>query len=147
MGDEQEAARSGKTAADVRGEVLVAAKKAEDDRLAALAEEFPYQAIITCGNSQLSVLACFSGRGGVDTELELRNGSSYGLYKIYQINDIGTREREGLVVNLRKTFELKLQNANDMLVLNVRIVETRTRQEVFTKSAGTFGVIRVGNGL
>jgi hypothetical protein len=94
--------------------------------------------------NHINVLACFSGRH-VGTELELRNGDQYGLYKVYEISKLGTETRDGLRIDLRRNFALKVQNSSDSLVLTVTIVESATNKRVFQKSAAKFGVVSVAN--
>ena len=108
--------------------------------------DFPYHALVSCGmhGSHINVLACFSGRH-VGTEMELRNGDQYGLYKVYEISKLGTETRDGLRIELRRNFALKVQNSSDSLVLTVTIVESATNKRVFQKSAAKFGVVSVAN--
>ena len=139
-------------------QIAIAKKQAEENRRtkaiedankaienAKLAKEFPYYAVISCGmNGQhINILACFGG--DVQTEIELANGSNYGLYKIYQISNLGQQTREGMVINLRKSFNLKAQNSHEMLVLGVKVFNRATNQIVFQKQVARFGVISVRN--
>ncbi len=124
-------------------------RREEEKRLEAFAQEYPYQAIFTCGfnNDHINILACFSGGGsGVDTELELRNGSSYRLLKPWEIGSLGQDSyRVGFTVPLRSTFGIKAQNSSDNLILGLKIINTKTNATVFEKSVGHYGVIRVTN--
>ena len=106
--------------------------------------DFPYHALVSCGmqGNHINVLACFSGRH-VGTELELRNGDQYGLYKVYEISKLGTETRDGLRIELRRNFALKVQNSSDSLILTVTIVESATNKRVFQKSAAQYGVVSV----
>lgn len=108
--------------------------------------DFPYYAIVSCGmyGNHINVLACFTGRH-VGTELELRNGDQYGLYKVYEISQLGNETSEGLRINLRRNFALKVQNSSDSLVLTVTILESATNKKMFQKSAAKFGVVSVAN--
>lgn len=112
---------------------------------AQFANNFPYYALVTCGfrGQHTNVLACFGGRVG--TELELRNGSSYGLYKVHEIRNLGQETREGLRIDLRRNFELKAQNSDDTLILGVKIIDRRTNETVFERQVSRFGVISVRN--
>ena len=125
------------------------AQKAEQERIAKERDRaFPYIAFITCGTQgqHINVLACFAGaHGGVDTELELRNGKQYGLYKVYDISNLGEESRKGLAIKLSRSFQLTAQNASDILVLGVRIVDRATGRTLFEKQVGMFGVIKVRN--
>ncbi|MCE2879809.1 MAG: cell envelope integrity protein TolA [Comamonadaceae bacterium] len=89
----------------------------------------------------MNVLACFAGRVG--TELELRNGPRYGLYKVHEIGSLGQETREGLRINLQKKFELKAQNSDETLILGVKIVDRSTNETLFEKQVGRFGVISI----
>ena len=130
-----------------------ALKKADQDKEAAekqkqakTSKEFPYYALITCGMgwNHLNTLVCFSGEH-VDTEIEIRNGPEYGMYKVYDIFKLGRETSKGLEINLRQKFELKVQNADDSLVLGVRVFGRASGKMLFQKQVGKFGVIGVSN--
>ncbi|MCI0557335.1 MAG: hypothetical protein MN733_02490 [Nitrososphaera sp.] len=108
-----------------------------------------YVAYLTCGmgDNHLNILGCFSNRSSGDTELELKNGDEYGLYKVYNIRSLGQEtQQDGLIINLKAPFEIKAQNADDTLILGIKIVETNTGNVVFRKQVGTYGVIAVTSG-
>lgn len=117
----------------------------ERERVAAekLAKEFPYYAIISCGMNQqhMNVLACFAGRVG--TELELRNGTEYGMYRAHEISGLGQDTQEGLIINLRSNFSLKVQNSSDQLILGIKIIQRSTDKVVFVKQAAKYQTISV----
>jgi hypothetical protein len=119
----------------------------EQERVAneKLAKEFPFYAIVSCGMNQqhINVLACFAGRVG--TELELRNGTEYGMYKAHEITGVGQDTPEGLMINLRNNFSLKVQNSNDQLILGVKIIQRSTNKVVFVKQAASYQMISIGN--
>jgi murein DD-endopeptidase MepM/ murein hydrolase activator NlpD len=121
------------------------AERVERERAerARMASTFPYYALITCGfrGQHTNVLACFAGRVG--TEIELRNGSRYGLYKVHEISGLGQESREGLRIDLQKKFELRAQNSDETLILGVKIVDRSTNETLFEKQVGRFGVISV----
>lgn len=121
-----------------------AAEKARIDR-ENYAKEFPYYALITCGFQQqhMNIHACFSGRVG--TEIELRNGNQYGLYKVYEIHRLGQEMRNGFKVNLRREFELRAQNSSDTLTLGVVIIDVKTEKVLFQQQVARFGVISIRN--
>lgn len=130
-----------------------ALKKADQDKEAAekqkqakTSKEFPYYALITCGMgwNHLNTLVCFSGEH-VGTEIEIRNGPEYGMYKVYDIFKLGRETGKGLEINLRQKFELKVQNADDSLILGVRVYERASGKMLFQKQVGKFGVIGVSN--
>jgi hypothetical protein len=121
------------------------AERVERERAerARIASTFPYYALITCGfrGQHTNVLACFAGRVG--TEIELRNGAKYGLYKVHEISGLGQETREGLRIDLQKKFELRAQNSDETLILGVKIVDRSTNETLFEKQVGRFGVISV----
>jgi hypothetical protein len=115
----------------------------EKQQKAQYAKDFPYYAYITCGfNGQhLNIMACFGGNVG--TEIELRNGNEYGLYKIHQIPGLGRETRDGLLIDLRHNFELTAQNSSESLILGVNIYNRLTDEMTFQKQVSTYGVIAV----
>jgi hypothetical protein len=50
-----------------------------------------------------------------------------------------------LVIDLRQNFELNMQNANEHLILNLKIYNTINDQIIFEKSASRFGTISISN--
>jgi hypothetical protein len=120
-------------------------RRAEVAENARMAAEFPYVAKLTCtiygNNTALAV--CFGGR--VDTEIELKNGTQYGLYKFYQFNEIGNETNEGMTINLRKNFSIKAQNSHDKFILGIKIYDRKTNNIIYEKQVSQFGVISVGN--
>ena len=112
-------------------------------------EEFvrdnPFEAVLSCGfrGQHMNIAACFAGgRQSADTELEVRSGSQYALYKSWELNRAGTEERgTGLIIPLKANFEIKAQNCNDSLTLTLKIRETANGREVFVKSAAQYGVV------
>ena len=116
-------------------------------RREAYAKEFPYEAVISCEfqGRHSNLVPCFAGgRNDASTELEIRNGTNYGMYKSYDLYRLGSEQSgEGLIVPLGNTFEVKAQNASDTLTLTVKIRETATGKNIYTKSAAQYGVVRV----
>ena len=110
------------------------------------AADFPFVAYISCmvGTQKTRIQACMSSRS-VQTEIELKNGSEYRMYKMFEVDNIGHWNGEELVVDLRSSFELKAQNADETLTLNVVIKNRATGATVFQKSAAKFGVIAIKN--
>jgi hypothetical protein len=143
--DERNAALLRKSPTEVRESRLRTTQETQAAERAQLAQQYPYQAIIVCGNPQLVTTACFSAGHNVYTDLELRNGEDYGLYKIYQISQLGRVTPQGRVIDLREHFEIKMQNGSEMLTLSLRIIDTKTGKEIFRKDAGRFDVISVAN--
>ena len=105
------------------------------------AKEYPFYAEVACGNN-FPVYACFAGR--TKTELELRNGNEYKMYQLTDIMQIQGGGR-GLSFDLRKNFQIKMQNSSDHMILNLKIYNRATNQIVFEKSAARFGVISASN--
>tara|TARA_B110000003_G_scaffold112055_1_gene114689 strand:+ start:563 stop:1702 length:1140 start_codon:yes stop_codon:yes gene_type:complete len=122
------------------------AKRKAEIAAAALAKEFPYYVVMSCGfnGSHMNILACFSGDYS-DTNLELTNGSDYGLYQIQQLSSLGKETNEGLVINLRSTFSLTAQNASDNLILGAKVYSRASGQVVFQKQVAKYGSILVSN--
>jgi hypothetical protein len=113
---------------------------------AAPATSAGFTAVISCGmsgNQNLNVLGCFAGDPG--TEIELHNGDQYGLYKAYQIPQLGTMTDRGLEIKLQGSFQLVAQNSSRNLILGVRILADGTGQQVFAKQVSQFGTIDVSN--
>jgi flagellar biosynthesis GTPase FlhF len=160
IADEKEAAIAAKKAQEEAERQKVANARAEQERIqkeeAALkaqraqeekqrleyAKEFPFYAVITCGNN-FPVHACFSG--DVRTEIELRNGNAYKMYTLVDIMQIRPNQQRGITFDLRNNFELKMQNSQDSLILNLKVYNRATQQIVYEKSAARFGVIRISN--
>jgi hypothetical protein len=119
------------------------AKEQEEERQRQkqFAQAFPFYAVVTCGEN-FPVHACFSGR--VNTELELRNGNEYKMYTLVDIMQI-PQNQNGISFNLQNKFNIKMQNSNDTLILNLKIYSRANNSIVFEKSAARFGVIRASN--
>jgi len=117
------------------------------------ASEFPFYAEITCGrpngSSKYDIMVCFAAGGaqGPRTELELRNGNQKNFsYKAQELKQYFDYENGTLRVNLRKSFDLKVQNASEHATLFVRIVDAKTNEQIFKDSArDRFAVVSVGN--
>ena len=125
---------------------LKAQKEQEDKQRLEYAKEFPYYAVITCGSnygSGFPAFICFQGKG-VDTELEIRNGSAYKMYSMVEVMQLPLRN-QNLVIDLRQKFDLKMQNASDSFIMNLKVYSRANQQVVFEKSASRFGVIRITN--
>lgn len=111
-----------------------------------------YVGFIKCGMQgpnglqHINVLACFAGgRYGGETELELRNGQQYGLYKAYNLMNVGQETPEGFRIELESTFEVTVQNSNDSLILGLDVVGAQTGNIYFQKQVSKYGVIKVSN--
>lgn len=129
---------------------LEAEQLQETQRQAAIAakEAEGFDATFTCGlesMNHLNILGCFIGDGnGNGTELEIRNGESYGMYKAYQLKSIGFEDSQGFHIHLNSHFMIAVQNAQSTLLLGL-IIKDGSGKVVFQKSAGRYGVIRVNN--
>lgn len=106
-----------------------------------------YEAVLSCGmgGNNLNVLACFAKEGyGTDTELEIQNGGQYGMYKVYNISNLGPEDQQGLHIRLSPNFSIRAQNSHSQLILTLTIKDQNGRV-VFQKSASKYGVISVKN--
>jgi hypothetical protein len=113
---------------------------------------YPYAAIITCSSSgiQADIVACFSGSSSrPDTNLEMKNGDKYNLYQPSDLWNLGEKTSAGVRIPLARNFELTMQNASDMLILGVKIVNNIPSSDfdkvIYEKKAGEFGVIKVSD--
>ena len=104
----------------------------------ALAE---YKAVLTCGfnGNHINILGCFT-----DTEFKLTNNGKAGVYKVYNIQSLGTEYRDGFHINLSESFQLRAQNSHDTLTLGITIFDA-SNTEVYQDMVGKYGVIAVGN--
>jgi hypothetical protein len=96
-------------------------------------------------NDHINIMACFAKSGyGADTELELKNGNEYGLYKVYNMTGVGQEYRDGFHIKLSHHFSIKAQNSHKILTLSLKVIDSKG-DVVFQKSAGQYGVISVSN--
>ena len=144
--DSKAAVKARTTALAVRQERERTASAAAAQRSAEYATEFPFTAYLNCGfnGAQLVVMACMQGRG-VNSDLELRNGSEYRFLKGYQLRDAYRETQQGLTIPLRRNFSLKTQNVDESLVMTLRIVETATGRVIYERSASQYGVLQASN--
>ncbi len=149
--DKAEAAgKPGATAVSVRDARQKAARQAAEANAAAerrrreeYAKEYPYIAVLTCGMpGHINIMACFAGGSrGVDTELKLRNGSSSAMYKVYNLQQAGQERRDGFYIDLRRNFDLRAQNADDTLILSLKIIDRVSGRVVHEDQASRFEVV------
>jgi len=122
------------------------AEKKRKAQLAAekLAKEFPYYMVVTCGRDgqHFGLGPCFIG-DYTTTEIELQNGSEYGLYVGHQVGRVGKEYSDGLRINLRSRFDFKAQNSHDYLILGVKVFRRINDQQTFHKEVSQYGIIRV----
>jgi TonB family protein len=127
------------------------AKREEEQRTRAaekekerLSKEFPFVAVITCGmgNNHISMTACIGDHGSI----EIRNGEDYGLYQIYHVANRmipnSFEDRKGLIVNLRRRFEITARNGDD-LILGVKIHDRASGKILFQKQVSKYRAIKV----
>jgi hypothetical protein len=67
------------------------------------------------------------------------------MYKPYNIGAAGSEEDDGLHIDLRQKFEIFAQNADETMILTVKIFDRKTDKVIFTNQAAKFGVVRVRN--
>lgn len=132
------AARAAKEAKEA-----AAAQREMDKRVA---KDFPYAALVRCriGDQTVNLMACMT-EGGLETEIELRNGADYRMYKVHDVQSLGRWSGEGVAIDLRAGFAMKAQNASKSAVLDVVIRDRASGSVKFQKSAARFGVISVQN--
>lgn len=115
---------------------------AEAQRQQQIAREFPYIAVLTCGlPDHINIIACFSGSQGVDTEIKLTNGSSVQIYKVYNLMEAGQERKDGFYIDLRRNFSIRVQNADDTLILGLKIIDRITGRILREDKAAKFRVI------
>lgn len=148
--DKAEGQKSSLSALDVKNKrtEIEQAKKLEASK------EFPFIAYLTCerGGQQHPIEMCFLKQGvNPETELEVRNGDEYKLYKSIDLA-IAVRKGQlkfdrasGLVISLRSSFEIKAQNAAEYYVLSLTVKDAATDKQLFKKSAAKWGVVQVSN--
>ena len=126
-------------------------EKREREERAAYAKKFPFYAVLSCGfgNSNMAVIACFSGgRSSADTEIKLTQASVQRVYKVYEIanNAVGRNQRDGLYIDLPRSHYLVAQNASDTLTLRLKIYDRLSGKLLSQKEAGSlYGVVSSRN--
>lgn len=114
----------------------------------AQSNQFQYEAQLTCafGNGMPAALfVCMQNRN-INSDLEVRNGDDYSMSKFYALNVPNSQQiQSGISIDLRKNFEIKVQNVSNQAILNIKIYDKKTNKKVFEKSAGQFDVINVRN--
>lgn len=100
-----------------------------------------YKAILTCGFNGMhtNILACFER-----TDLKLTNNGQTGIYKIYNISQLGNERSDGFHITLSNSFNLTAQNSHDTLTLGIKVYDNNNR-EVYQDMVGMWGVIKIGN--
>ena len=100
-----------------------------------------FKAILTCGFNGMhtNILACFDG-----TDLKLTNNGQTGIYKIYNISQLGDERRDGFHITLSNSFNLTAQNSHDTLTLGIKVYDNNN-SEVYQDMVGMWGVIKISN--
>ena len=151
--DEREARQRGISIARLRSDREAAERRAAAEAEAARREqekrraaEFPFVAEFTCSVSQqrTSLQACLYS-GSLRTEIEIRNGGEHRVYKIHDVAEMGAWNGSAMVVDLRRSFEIKAQNADETFVLGLVVRDRASGAVRYQREAGRFGVLRVGN--
>ncbi len=121
------------------------ARDAEKKRQKEFAEEYPYTATLSCGmggSDHINIVACFvGGTYGVDTDLEIRNGQDYQLYKPYNLRQAGSEYFDRFEINLKDSFQIVAQNSSEYLILSLKIIDNATGTKIYEDSASQFGVV------
>ena len=100
-----------------------------------------YTATITCGmNGQnYNVVACFK-----DSDLKITTVEGGKLYKLYNLQQAGVIDQQGLHISLPEHFQLNAQNSQKTLVLSVSIKDS-SGKVVYSDQQGQWGVVSVKN--
>lgn len=119
------------------------AAKAEQERQAEArrAREFPYYALIRCGDIRhTNIAVCLDYDAA--TTLRLRNGGTDTLYNLSRFFSIqpGWETAEGYRIDLRPSYGLIIQNSSSQ-IMGVRVYERRTGRQVFAREVGRYGTI------
>lgn len=149
--DKENGLKKNLTANQERKRRVEAAKVAKANKLAAdkkaranQAKAYPYEAILSCGynNNHINIAACFvPGKYGAETQLELKNGNFYKMYKSYQLRQAGKETRAGLVIPLRNTYQITAQNSSKNLLLSLKIKDKKTGRIIYQKSGAKYRVV------
>ncbi len=146
-----EAAKEGEEKRNQLGEQdEMSRKKAEEqqsrEQAIKEANEYPYYAVFKCTTNDFPVnfISCLYG-GGVNTEIELKNGSDYKLYQGADFSNKFEDYEGGKLVKLKTSFDITAQNASNNLILGLTIYDRATNKIVFQKQVSRFGVIKVHN--
>ncbi len=113
-------------------------------------KDFPYLAEISCGYgnaSKGSPFMCMTYRS-INTQIEVRNGEEYSMVQVPNLNIPNSIYAEnGILVLLRPTFSMRMQNASDTFTMNLKIIDRRNNALAYQKSAGQYDYIRANNNL
>ncbi len=100
-----------------------------------------YTAILSCSmqGRHLNIFSCFK-----DTDLKISKNGQPRLYKMYELNSVGTVESDGIHFGLPSKFSVTAQNSDKNLVLGLKILDKQNKV-VYEEQVGQWGVIKVGN--
>ena len=107
------------------------------------AKQFPYYAVISCSYEGQFLTRDSCSSRMFKANLELRNGTSQRI--IGPISVFGRSTSDGLVINLKSDFELKINNSNQSYFLTVKIFNTLSNQVIYLKTVGLLGIVSVKN--
>ncbi|MFM0441324.1 hypothetical protein PQQ84_33175 [Paraburkholderia strydomiana] len=145
VADRATASEAAIQAAKAEADAEEGAARAEAEQKAAAANDpFPYLAVVTCssGGMRGPLISCFAGRqGSPNTNFELRNGKSYKLYQPFEIERLGREANDGLEIPLARHFEITAQNADDLMILGIKIIDKHSHNVLFEKQVGQFDAI------
>ena len=101
--------------------------------------EYPYIATVSCGmgDGNINVRACFKS-----TDLKIVTSGGAQLYKIYNMDQAGTIDRQGLHIKLPEHFFLIGQNDHNLLILSL-VVKDRSGNVVYSDKQGQYGVVSI----
>jgi hypothetical protein len=128
----------------------VAADKAaaeEKQRRIEFAKNYPFEAILSCemdGENFGNIAVCFSGNYS-NSELKLTNGSEVRVYKIYELQQLGEEQQDGLHIPLKRNFAISAQNSSEYSVLRLKIINYATREVLNDQAAGKWDVVAIRN--
>lgn len=102
---------------------------------------YPYVATVSCGmgDGNINVRACFKS-----TDLKVTSAEGVQLYKIYNMDQAGTIDAQGLHIKLPEHFSLVGQNDHNLLILSL-VVKDRAGKVVYADKQGQYGVISVSH--
>lgn len=123
------------------------AEEAERKRKIDLAKEYPYTAVLACefqGRAISNIAVCFADESN-GTELTLRNGNNLRVYKFYEIGSLANQESDGMHIPLRKSFEIKAQNASENYILTLTLINTSTGAQLNKQAAGMWKIVNMRN--
>ena len=100
-----------------------------------------FTAILSCSmqGRHLNIYPCFK-----DTDLKISKNGQTKIYKMYELNNVGTVGNDGIHFSLPNKFSVTAQNSDKNLVLGIKILD-KQNNVVYEDQAGKWGVIKVGH--